>query len=511
MIRVAQSIAAAALAALAAACLALMYLKQGITAALFFNSDASYLAALYYDLFERGGRLSAWFLTPAPYFFPDWPLYFGLRWLSGGVYPALAGVMAMQALLLWGLSALLLRRFTSTANALAAAALGTVLICLPAVQGIFPYTYVMLASYHFGAMLALLAGAALLLPLLERPATRGQLAAVLALTTLMVLSDRLYVLQFVLPALALLVLMRARLSNWRPLALVLLAGCVAGVLLYKSKLLVANGVSLPWHLAPRQAGANLRALADIGAVLWQHYPLLALYSMAYYALLALLAPGTLLNRGWRLRDGRAAWVCMLNLASSAGLLLAMIVSNGAPTDRYLIPAFLLPVLLGPALAWSLAAQWRGEQVRHHGGLTLLLGGALLAWPLCQAVGRAGPVQHEYYPAEIACADRVFAQYDLRHGYAGYWDAAWVAMASQRKPVIALAAIDLREHHWITTAGNYQPRYDFALVTTDPADDSRPQATVVIARNGAPQAAVQCGPLHILVYPRDALQPLAPLK
>lgn len=213
-------------------------MKQGITAALFFNADASYLAALYYDLFECGGRLSAWFLTPAPYFFPDWPLYFGLRWVSGAVYPALAGVMALQALLLWGLSALLLRRFTSTANALAAA-LGTVLICLPALHGIFPYTYVMLA------------GAALLLPLLNQPATRGQLAALLALTTLMVLSDRLYLLQFVLPALALLVLLRARLSNWCPLALVLLAGCVAGVLLYKLKLLVANGVSLPWHLAPQ--------------------------------------------------------------------------------------------------------------------------------------------------------------------------------------------------------------------------------------------------------------------
>lgn len=509
--RAVQSIAAALLAALAAVCLALMYMKQGITASLFFNSDASYLAALYYDLFERGGRLSAWFLTPAPYFFPDWPLYFGMRWLSGAVYPALAGVMALQALLMWGLSALLLRRFTRTSNALAAAALGTVVICLPAVNGVFPYLYVMLASYHFGAMLALLGGAALLLPRLDRPATRGQLAAVLALTTLMVLSDRLYALQFVLPALALLVLLRARLSNWRPLALVLLAGCMAGVALYKWKLLVAHGVSMPWHLTARLAAANLRALADISAVVWQHYPLLALYSTGYYALLVVLAPGTLLNRGWRLRDSHAAWLFMLNLASSAGLLLAMTLSDRAPTDRYLIPAFLLPVLLGPALGWSLAAQWRGEQVRRHGGLTLLLGGALLAWPLCQAVGRAGPVQHEYYPAEIACADRVFAQYDLRRGYAGYWDAAWVAMASQRKPVIALAAIDLREHHWITTAGNYQPRYDFALVTTDPADLDRPQAAVVIARNGPPQAVVHCGALNILVYPRDGVQPLAPPK
>ncbi|MES2349239.1 MAG: hypothetical protein V4641_16885, partial [Pseudomonadota bacterium] len=160
---------AAALALLASGCMTLVYLKQGIAPGLFFNSDALYLPALYYDLFERGGQLRQWFLTPAPYFFPDWPLYFGLRALTGDVYRALAGVMALQALLLWGLAALIVRRFTGGANALAAAAVALAAVCWGGLNGAFPYTYIMLASYHFGTFLALLLSLAWLLPLLQRP------------------------------------------------------------------------------------------------------------------------------------------------------------------------------------------------------------------------------------------------------------------------------------------------------------------------------------------------------
>lgn len=508
--RVFKWIAPALLALLAAACLALVYLKQGLAPPLFFNSDASYLPALYRDLFEHGGRLGAWYLTPAPYFFPDWPLYFGLRWLTGGVYPALAAVMAVQVLLMWGLASLLVRHFTTTANALAAAALATMAICLAAVNGVFPYTYVMLASYHFGTFLVALASLALMPPLLRRtaPVARGTLAGLGLLTALTVLSDRLYLMQFALPALALLVLMRGRVPQWRPLALALLAGCAAGVLLYKWKLLVPNAVGMPWHMSPRSAGANLQALAGIAAAVARRYPLLALCCALYYASLLALAPGTLLRRGWRLHETGAAWTQMLALAGGAGLLLVLTLSRDGPTDRYLIPAFLLPLLLGPALAWSLAAQWRGEAVRRRGGWPLLLGAALLVWPLSQVVSRSGPLQREYYPDDLACADRVFAQYDLRHGYAGYWDAAWVAMNSRRKPVVAVAGIDLREHRWITSAGNYLPRYDFALVASDAADINRPSAAVVAERNGPPLAVAQCGLLRILVYPRDGLQPLA---
>ena len=45
------------------------------------HSDALYLPVLFDDLLRHGGRFADWFLTPAPYFFPDMPMYW-LAWLA---------------------------------------------------------------------------------------------------------------------------------------------------------------------------------------------------------------------------------------------------------------------------------------------------------------------------------------------------------------------------------------------------------------------------------------------
>ncbi|WP_295993873.1 hypothetical protein [Rugamonas sp.] len=510
---------ALALAVLAAACLALVYLRQGITPDLFFNSDAIYLPAVYHDLFERGGHFGQWYFTPAPYFFPDWPLYFGLRWLTGSVYYALAAIMAVQALLLWALSALVLRRFTSPLNATAAAALATMAASLAAVNGVFPYTYLMLTSYHFGTFLALLATLALLLPALRSdapPLTRGALAGLALLAALTVLSDRLYLMQCALPALGALALLRRRLApaNWRPLALALLAACVAGVLLYKWKLLVPNGVGLPWRLGWRQTGANLRDLGGIAAEVGRQSPGLLLACGLYYATLLTLLPGTLLDKGWRLADPVAGWLGLFSVGSAGGVVAVMAVSSVPPTVRYLIPVFVLPLVLGPALLYALRGQRRSAAAVRpplrrvfRSAVALWLGAALLAWPLTRVVAQSGPLQHEYYPADLACADGVFAQYDLHNGYGGYWDAAWVAMNTHRQPVVAPSYIDLHEHQWITTRENFLPRYDFALVAVEGVDQNKPPEALIVAQNGAPAASVVCGALKVLVYPHGGLGPL----
>ena len=505
---------AAALALLASGCMTLVYLKQGIAPGLFFNSDALYLPALYYDLFERGGHLRQWFLTPAPYFFPDWPLYFGLRALTGDVYRALAGVMALQALLLWGLAALIMRRFTGGANALAAAALALAAVCWGGLNGAFPYTYIMLASYHFGTFLALLLSLAWLLPLLQRPQpaqSRAALAALALLAAATTLSDRLYLVQCALPALAALLLLRRRLPDWRRLCLALALGCVAGVLLSRWKLVLPNPAGMPWKLAPRHLGANLHELAAIFEAVCRDSPALALFVAVYYALLLALAPGTLRGRGWRWSDPTAAWLALFNLAGTGGLLTVMALSSVTPTVRYLIPAFVLPLLLAPALGHAWFAQRRAAAAvpaRSRGHWWWALAALALCVPLLRMAALPGPVQREYYPPDIACADRVFEQYDLRYGLAGYWDASSVAMTSRRKPVVAPMTIDLRPLQWITTGDNFRQRYDFALVTPTPppagVDDGRPAEALIVRHNGAPLASVVCGALKILVYPRQGL-------
>lgn len=54
----------------------------------FFMSDTLYLPSIYRDLFQLGGHLRDWSLNPAPNFFPDMALYFGLEWGLGSFIAA---------------------------------------------------------------------------------------------------------------------------------------------------------------------------------------------------------------------------------------------------------------------------------------------------------------------------------------------------------------------------------------------------------------------------------------
>ena len=47
------------------------------------SSDLIYIESLYRDLFVRDYSLSGWLVSRAPYFFPDWIVYFLLRAFSG--------------------------------------------------------------------------------------------------------------------------------------------------------------------------------------------------------------------------------------------------------------------------------------------------------------------------------------------------------------------------------------------------------------------------------------------
>src|SRR5688572_574516 len=48
-----------------------------------YNSDLSYIESLFHDFFTRDYPLSGWLVSRAPFFFPDWVLYFVLRALTG--------------------------------------------------------------------------------------------------------------------------------------------------------------------------------------------------------------------------------------------------------------------------------------------------------------------------------------------------------------------------------------------------------------------------------------------
>ncbi|NGZ86546.1 hypothetical protein [Duganella aceris] len=493
-------------AALAALCLgltllasALWYLQLKGDLALLFHSDTDFLPALYRDLVEQGGKLSHWNLTPAPSFFPDWPLFFLANYVGGDFFHALPLFFVLQGLLLFLLSLALLRRGMATHQAMVAAGWACVLLFSWAMDGMVPYNYFYLSGFHCGVFLLLL----LSLRLLDQDHGHDRARRVhwpLALVALLAtVSDRLYLLQFALPALATLWLLDRRGGRpWKAACAAIVLGALAGILLYKVKWLVAHPLRLPWGVSPAALAQNLPALAQMLGESWRESRAGTLGLAAYYTALTLLLPGTLLGRGWRIADPAAARLALFSWLSAAACLAATLVSTNLFTVRYFIPAYVLPLLAGPALLYLLLPE------RRRVWLTLALLAATV-WPtqamLRPALRDVALVQPAYYPPEVACMDQVIAHYGLRHGVASYWDAKRVGMLSRHRPQIAPYDQQLRAFHWITSEKVFRANYDFALVRHAEGLD----LDTLIRLNGTPAARVDCGIFEVAVFPGGGLR------
>lgn len=467
----------------------LWYLQLKIDLALLFHSDSDYLPALYRDLVQHNGRLSQWYLTPAPSFLPDWPLFFLAHWLAGDFFHALPLFFVLQGGLLFGLAWWLARAVLDSRAAPLAAAFATVLVFYWAMQTVTPYSYFYLSAFHCGAFLLLL---------LSLRLQHGQACWLLGVVAaLAALSDRLYVLQYALPALATLGLLQWRQGlPWKRQAAAILIGSLIGMQLYK---LVAHAHKLPWGLSLAGIDSNLAQLGGMLAQTWQRAPLCLTLLIAYYLAVSLLLPGTLAGRGWRIRQPLAAQLAVFSWLSGAAGVAVVLVSTNDFTVRYFIPAFVLPLLLGPLLLYScLPQRWQ----RHLPVLLMALTAGLTLKMLLPQLRDLDQVRQAYYPPQVACMDAMLAQHKLRRGIANYWDAKRYGMLSRTQPVIASYTSQLNGMRWITSEAVFSQSYDFALISheVDVLD-----AAALIRLNGVPAARADCGNFEVLAWPDGGLQ------
>lgn len=492
------------LAALAS--LALLYLGGRPFQDHLVNSDALHLPVLFDDLFVRGGRLSDWFLTPAPYFFPDFLVY-GAAWLAAdGVYRQVL-VFALLQFVLIGAALCYLARPLAAHRAMFA-----VLVCVPlawlAAHADLPFALLLASAHHSGAFLAMLAAVGLWLhdETAGGAPARWPRPALCLLCLAAVLSDTLFLAQTVAPMAATILVCRRKGSGLfaaaRRLALPLLACGALGMLAYR--FVVAHPTRHPARLGIGQAGPNLQALHEIfGTVFAQAPPLgLAVPAFAAYGIACLLR--RLFNRPSRLPCALELLVIFCTLSMAATVLALILNKTLPPTSRYLLPVFCLPLVGGAALL----AHWLGKWFYPAAGLlaalcTVLLGAG--AWPHLQGERDAS----RFYPADVACIDRALAGTGLRHGIAQYWDAKRVQALSREQLTLAQYRGDLSAMAWITSQRFYRPAYDFAIVTDDAPPEFRLPRATLVAMNGEPARSVVCGNRTLMLYGPGRLRVTSP--
>lgn len=460
------------------------------------NSDALFLPVLFADLLDQGGRLSDWLLTPALYFFPDYPLYLAAHLTAPDIYARIATFALVQMALVFVLVRAILARFT--ARPATAAALALLGLCVLGFSGRLSYVYLFVSAHHYGIFLAALALVALWLwpgPLTDwRDRSLAARWAILMLSFLTALSDALFLAQFVAPLLLTGWLTRAQAgAGWAggP-GRVLLAG-IAGFA--AGKLLNAG-----FGFAPHDGmGLSLYPgnLLDFARSLWHEISRQPAVGLLFLVQIALaVRAGSTLRRGQRL--SALDWLGLFTLSVLICDLLANWVVGSHP--RYMIPVFAWPVILAVAAVTQLPGLW------HRAGLAVLAGAALIlgAAGTARLVADKG-LAFTYYPPEIACIDDALTPTGARAGLSDYWDAKRIPGFSRLDLSLAQHSNELRPSHWITSRAFFHDSYDFALIDETAPEDRKPSEELIRRLNGDPVRRVSCGHRTLLIYAPGGLR------
>lgn len=462
---------------------------------------------LFKDLLTVDGRFTDWWLTPAPYFFPDY-LFYGFGYFVGASAlqrMALASLAQASALFLfsWALCAQIRR-----ANALPSAVVFTTIVCCLAATPDRPFVYALIVSYHAGAFLSGLLLLALYLASMHREQpSGGLLAAIAALTFVSALSDAIFIMQALAPLCAVIavraVFLRKEMA--RAIALAAALGLSLALAVYVYKKFFLSPIGPPAHLGFSRIRENYESLLGIFSYQIDVLTALAPLYIGFYVLLPVLAVRTVfrLTRGVAPSELQAlALFIVASLAICVGA--PLLVTNLSYDLRHFMPIFLWPILFLACLLGrlSVAAATRVGLVAGLAGLVLLLNLAL-KFPVADLGG-------DDYPADVACIDGALgpsaaAPHGLIHGAAGYWDAKRVLAFSRRRLTLAQYNSELVRFPWITSRRYFADRYDFAIVSNEEALDLMLGKREVIEQAGTPLSVVDCGARSVLIYGERGLK------
>lgn len=476
---------------------------------LLFNSDSMYLPTVFADVLAGEGAIDHWYLTPAPYFFPDYPIFL-LAYLATPVpFLQISLYAFLQALLTLLLLAWLARRMHVRAPWTAAVLLWLCLIWL-AFRNVEPFVYLLISGYHYGEVMSAMAVIALWFAHLQAGAPWRSPAWWLAcgLTAVTTLSDQLFLVQAAAPLLAVAWLFALGSgTQGRRIAVqatLLGASSVAGSLAYR--LLVEHPMRDGIQLGLGKWQENLQAFTDLLVNLAMQQPLYLLALVAFVCLLVAALrrhcrPG-LLGR----RD-EADWLLWFVPLSGLSMLLAVMLSESHSLGyRYLIGIGVWPLLAtGLVLARKFPRTFPTAATWLSALLVLLLG--MQAYEQVRLNG----LRTRQYPADVACIDQALAGTGSRNGIAEYWDAKQVQNLSRHRLTIAQYFDTLQEMRWITTADAYAANYDFAIVSQTAEGGMSPLLMRVQDINGSPLRQVVCGKRLLLVYGPHRLRTVARLQ
>ncbi len=453
-----------------------------------FNSDLLYLPALYKDVVEGGGLFANWILTPAPYYFPDMPLYFISRLLTGNFYYAIALVFTLHSLLLVYIIYKIFALFFDKPNSLT---LSAIIFAFLHLYPTATSNFMFVGTIHYGEFLVGMYVLYLtLLVLNSQKIEFYSLFALLVLISLATASDASFKLHFVAPILAgTLILWAIKRVTWLQLLSILIVSFVA--------LQIAELVHPSFPMDEKLVtGNNIQALNQLWSVASKDHTLgvlVGVFTLLSSFMLLLFKKRLTFFYGQYSTSSQLMFLSLFILLMGAGIVVVLALAPIPITTRYMIPFFEIPVLLVPIYLGFLGF-FANQKITKF--LLALVAIFMFILVLIQARERLhhAKFNFEYYPPITQCVDNFVGQTGARSGIATYWNAKPIYLTSKYPLTIAQMQYDLSADRIISPSTWVQKKYDFAMIVGGDMDKEK-----IIRLNGKPDKVYSCEKSEILYY------------
>lgn len=405
----------------------------------FFSADCLYLPSVYKDIFIDGNELKGWVLNPAPNFFPDMLLYFGLMLISGNsliIASFIFSVIQVTALLY-----IMSRIFRSLLPRESKHwySLIFLLFTLFIMEYLFfsreyYYSFYMLSNaYHTGSFIMAMLCLWMSLTYFAKPSTR-LLLSLLVIGVLCIVSDRLFLLFYTIPSFctSLFFIKHVKSKTMLFFMSILLLSAALGLLCFyflskgeyfyidqPHKLMVFDDMKESLRIFVGQIGAYL---SEFG------FKSITIYlSMVAFIAIIVLYFKTRRNGDWLL-----GYYIIFSTVFSILVISAPIINGnytGYDTLRYNIyPFYLMPL----NLTIFLACVVRKEAWLRYGKRIALAVYVLFFITACRFINTTFLYRYfSYYPDKVRILDAYAPGVGLKCGIAGYWDAKPVTMFSRK--------------------------------------------------------------------------------
>lgn len=463
----------------------------------FYGADSLYLPSLSRDL-TSGYDLSGWKLTPAPYFFPDILIFFAAGLVTQNIHTSIwINAVAQNILFLTGIICL-----TKSLNLKPLAVAFSIFICsmlLIASRNILELMPMLISGFHFGIVIVMCFALAIVIHVWHdgNSAKKSSFALLAVLCSLATPSDLLFIVQFLAPAIAALLLTtKARRFHLNHAML------SSGALALYSLIGLLIERAIPRHRSIEEYGMSNSArfaqtLSDIQLIASQFaqaHPLFALALAAIFgacliiALAGLIHPDTLCSR-----------ITFIALFLVLQLCISFLFLAVAPvaSARYLLPSFTLMIVLAPALIISVM------QLPNF-----LVNLFFMSCAIASIIISASSLKYfpdirqlnQYYNDFVECVDQGVRLRGAHRGLAQYWQARQISMLSRAGLDVVAVGSNLSIYHWINNLYWYDHNdFDFVMIDPSMPDFMRFTRADVISRFGQPSDEFDCGGTNILTY------------